>query len=81
MKFFVAIIVMASILANAAAPASASKPHKHKKSGRAHTYTANKPSKADAFIPNGTIEYDLRKVPFGTSLWWQQSDRERETGY
>ena len=44
------------------------------------SYVSTTSARRYGFIPNGDIEYDLRKVPFGSDLWWQQSERERGGG-
>jgi hypothetical protein len=81
MRAFITSLVATSILAGVVAPVSAANRHKHKKKHvRYQAYVAKNAANDYGFIPNGQIEYDLRKIPFGSQLWWQQSERERGGG-
>jgi hypothetical protein len=79
MKSRASALIAISIIACAIVPASATAYlHKHhKKHVGYHAYVPTYSPSRYGFVPDRQVEYDSKKVPFGTQLWWQQFERER----
>jgi hypothetical protein len=80
MKTLIATLITTAVLAGLGWSADAAR-YKHKKKYvRSQAYVPR--SSANGYGSNLVTQpqYDLRTIPFGTTLWWQQSDRERGGG-
>lgn len=72
----IACLVSALLLAAMAAPADASKStRKQKRHTSGHTKQVKAP-KTEVNTQSDYIERDVNKLPFGTSVWWDQMLRE-----
>ena len=81
MKMIMAALTAAGLMAGIAAPASAA-PEMTVVEGeymQGPSAAAIKRVKARRYVYR-QIEYDANRLPFGTSIWWQQMDREGRGG-
>lgn len=69
-------LVAAALLAGLSSPVDAESRQK-KKQVRHHAYAAKNAAADYGSNPSRQPEYDLNKIPFGSRLWWEQSERER----
>jgi len=82
MKSCVTTLIATSIFACVVVPASANayaQKH-HKKHVRYHYVPKYSRNPYGSSVTDPQVEYDSKKVPFGTQLWWQQFERERGGG-
>ena len=81
MKMIMAALTASALLAGFAAPASAGTEMTVVGSEymQAPSAAAIKRVKARRYVYR-QIEYDANRLPFGTSVWWQQMDREGRGG-
>jgi hypothetical protein len=77
MKALITAAIAASVFVAFAAPPNAYA-HRHKRYMKRVQPHAHLPRYAAyGYVPRRQIEYDTRALPFGTSTWWQQYERER----
>src|SRR5262249_28223593 len=78
MKRYVTTLIATSIIACVVVPASANAySHKHHKKHIQYHYVPKHSPNPYGSVQDPQVEYDSKKVPFGTQLWWQQFERER----
>jgi len=78
MKSCATTLIATSMMACVVVPATANAySHKHHKKQVRYHYVPKYSPKHYGSVPDPQVEYDSKKVPFGTQLWWQQFERER----
>jgi hypothetical protein len=69
-----ALALVAGLADDVSARSHAKKNHKYAKA------QARQASSARALKPDGYIEREVSKLPFGSALWWDQMMRENRAG-
>ena len=79
MRIAVAVLVTLSLIAPPSGEANAREPTK-KRSTHASAQTHQPYSRTALAKPDGYVERDASKLPFGSSAWWDQMLRENRAG-